>query len=302
MKPMHDRRTRIDRRGQRGSAMTELMLLLFPYAMILLGTFVVSWLALGLQEAQKTAILAGPLQGAQTEEEILEQHFAGMTDQRHSISFSEEVDPELNQNYKDEEPVLPYEDRDDVHAGFVRIENPRVIADMDIVDGEVVITERVVRTPEGAYLRTFGIMSEDRDSDEGREADINDLLGDWLSYSRARAEYSYTHGGVVGQQEATVVGEDPDRDLRGEFAIGRTDEDGVFQPGVEYYAVSRTGQDHGSHQPMIDDVPLDELTTLELVEGQSLDPDALPEPRLDSFGVDDSAALFDIKTRLPDGP
>ena len=44
--------------AERGSAMTELLILIMPYAMIFIGTMVLTSLALGRQESQKASMLA----------------------------------------------------------------------------------------------------------------------------------------------------------------------------------------------------------------------------------------------------
>jgi hypothetical protein len=283
------------RRRQAGSALTEFLICLFPYAMILTGVIVLGQLGLGTQEAQKAAILAGPLPEEQSEEAIREYAFGAMeeTDSRHEFGFRETVNPELSQSYENEEPVLPYTGRDDVHAGFVRIENPRAVARVDVNDeGEVVVETEIRRSAVGSYLQGFRIMSTDRGSTDGHEDDIRRLLGDWLTYSRATATYAYAFGGGALPQE----GESED-DLRGRFAIrGLTGEEGIV-----YYGTARTGQDHGSHQPHRDDVSLDELSDLTDRDeiGGTIDPAAMPAPPLDSLGGG-AQEFFDIKHRFPD--
>ncbi len=290
--------------GQRGNALVELLLVIFPYAMIFLGVTILGQLALGRLEAQKAAVYAGPTSGEQTEADIRDRYFLGMQDERHAIDFSEEENVALAQSYEDEEPILPFDSRDDIHAGFVRIENPRVVSEITVEDGEVVTTERVQRTRMGGYLNDFGIMSSEQATSEGREGDMATLLGDWLTYSRARVRYGYTYGGPSLPGEEAGTG----RDLRQEFVLRGLD----GEEGIVYYSATRTGQDHGSHQPHVDYVPLDELALLDLVEVTDesggvvdvsvLDPASMPPPVLDSFGAAGADALFDIMSGLPDAP
>ena len=298
------RQPRNRRSGQRGNALVELLLVVFPYAMIFLGTTILGQLALGRLEAQKAAVYAGPTPGEQTTDDIRDRYFLGMDDERHDIDFSEEENVALEQSYEDEEPILPFDSRDDIHAGFVRIENPRVVSEITVEDGEIVTTEHVQRTQIGSYLNDFGIMSSEQATSEGREGDMTTLLGDWLTYSRVRVRYGYTYGGPTLPGEETGTG----GDLRQEFVLRGLD----GEEGIVYYSATRTGQDHGSHQPHVDYVPLDELALLDMVEVTDesggvldvsvLDPASMPPPVLDSFGPEGADALFDIMSGLPDAP
>lgn len=311
------------RRGaERGSAMTELAILLLPYGLVAIGTMILGTLALGRQEVQEAVVLTGAIPGVQ-DESFVEQHaLAGMRNPRwREVWFSEEEDPELEQNYENEEPVLPYRntagepERDDIHAGFVRIENPTATAvpvtnDDGTVkvdeDGNPVMELVIRRTGMGEYLLNFGIMSADRTSDEGREGDMAGLLGDWMTYSQARSGYTYAYGGPRAEGLES-------HDLRGEFTLRNA---GAAEgEGVTYYGAARApNAGHGSHYDPSDPVVWDGMDELDPVleveaaaDGTPLgstdhgvpDPEEMPPPVLDRFGTSKANSLHDIRYRLP---
>jgi hypothetical protein len=292
--------------------MVELMLLIFPYAMIFLGVTILGQLALGRLEAQKAAILAGPTPGEQGEDFIRDRAFPGMESDRHTISFEEEEDPDIPQSYANEEPVLPYLDREDIYAGFVRISNPRVVVEVTFEDGEVKEEQHIRNSAMGNYLSEFGIMSEERGSADGREADIANLMGDRLHYSRAEAKFSYRFGGPAlhGEEMASRSPDwNPDRDLRNtEFEVrnAQGEEEAGPDGGVVYYSATRNPSVQGAHAPHGDGVEFDNLLLLDMAAGLPVSLDTLRAnpPVLDGYGADadDDGSVYNIKAGLPDGP
>jgi|GEM_PF-3469719 len=227
------------RRSTRASALTELIILLFPYAMILVGVIVLGELSLGRQEAQKASMLAPQVPGEQTRAGMLAYAFpGGEGDGRRTIEFEEVVDPELDQSYAEEEPVLPYYSPDDIHAGFVRIEHPRAEGTVDLSGGTATVSTRIVTTAEGRYLRDMEIMPD-------RESDLATVLGDWLTFSLANTRFRFAYGGGRLPMETEAP---PGRDLREPFDVGQV-RDGERTEGITYYGAARSGQDHGSHRP-----------------------------------------------------
>lgn len=235
-------------KSQRGSAMTELLILTFPYAMILIGITVLGMFSLGKQEAKKATILASPWPGAQSFDDISGLVFTGMQDNaKMKTSFEEETDFVPEQYYADQEPVLPYRDssesgeNNDIHAGFVHI-GYTARSSSNVSSGGVSTSESVVQNSTGRYLENFGIMPD-------MEDDIARAMNDWLEYSRAKAEFSYAYGGEAGffEKRAEESSPDPaynqDADIREELVLKDYDGD----EGVKNFNVTRTSEDRGSH-------------------------------------------------------
>ncbi|MHC4870851.1 MAG: hypothetical protein ACYTFY_03305 [Planctomycetota bacterium] len=246
---MDSRLRGIVRNTIRGSAMTELLLLTFPYAMILIGITVLGMLALGKQEARKATLLAAPWPGVQDFDQIQNLVFTGMTsNERMDVSFSEENDYTPEQYYSDQEPVLPYTDsseageENDIHAGFVRIGyTSRSVS--NISAGEVTTEESTVLNSTGQYLENYGISPD-------REDDVAEALNGWIDYSRVTANFSYTYGGEAAHFEERAAEYAPDsgqyeaRNFRDSFVL--RDYDG--EEGLKSFSAAKTDEDRGSHQ------------------------------------------------------
>ncbi|MFH0911478.1 MAG: hypothetical protein V1918_08260 [Planctomycetota bacterium] len=287
------------RRRERGSALTELAILLFPYAMLLLGVILLGELSLGRQESQKASFFATALPGVQSRETMLEYTFPGRAgNARNQIDFTEVQDPDLDQSYSEEEPVLPYLSPQDIHAGFIRIENPRQENTLRTDDGTVSLQTQTVTTFEGYYLRNMGILPD-------READIARLLGAWATYSAARTQYGFTYGGRA------LRGEEGDeaRNPRATFTLKQT-RDETLQEGLEYYGAARSEPTLGTHRPGPwqrfgePDMQFGALRGLDLVDvpgaggGVALDPESMPASSLDGFSLSYLDAMWDVMNTL----
>ncbi len=234
----------------RGSALTELLILTFPYAMILIGISVLGMISLGKQETIKASMLATPWPDRQSKSDINALTFIGMdTNPKIKIDFDEETDFTPEQRYADQEPILPYTDsndsgaKNDIHAGFVRI-GTNARSSTTIKGGEVTVNTTVEKNGIGNYLENFSIMPD-------REDDIAAAMNGWIDYSKATAKFSYTYGGKKQYYEKLAAGSDiapnqsahREKDPRKEFVL--RDHDG--NEGIKSYSASRTDKTRGTH-------------------------------------------------------
>jgi hypothetical protein len=303
--------TRRARRLCRGSAMTELVILIFPYAMIFIGVTVLGSLVLGKMQAQKASILAAAVPEEQDFEYVDDHAYLrhienGGTVGTAEVEFAEEVGYSPPQDYATEEPVLPYESGQDLHAGFINL-SYSAHASGSISGGRPTTNESGAQMNSiGQYLTDYGIMPD-------REEDLASVLGDWVTYSRARTEYRYAYGGSRLPRESVPDG----GDLRGEFVLEQGGEE-----GIAYFSASRqvdplTGLPitHGTHhdgsvfgEP---EILFEALTGLETApagnESDStavIDLSQLPEPLMDVYGEATCQVLWDpsFQSNLPDYP
>ncbi len=235
--------TGIPMRRQRGSAVTELLLCVFPYALLLLGVILIGQLSIGKQECFKAVGWSGPRPDEQDlEGDVDEYFFFGPG----TATFGEVLPYEPEVSQETEEPVLPYA-REDIEAAVSR-ESVHVSHTTRIEDGEVVVDVTVNATNAGKALLEAGLI-EDLDGILGRRTldpddlkdlslsfpineercqEVSDTLTSWLAYSRSHAGFSYGLGGQPLAFERTHGDADSltrAESFRDDFEMGGEDDD-----------------------------------------------------------------------------
>lgn len=238
-----------------GVAITEVLLLFFPYTMCLIGLLILGHLALGKQECQKLSILAAPLPGDQDTEASFQETFGFLGWHMDSfmstnstflegssgvVAFQENASFVPDATRANDEPVLPYGGgANDISAGFIRLAYFPT-TETRVVNGVPVTTTTVATTESGAFLLRYRIMAGE--GTDGREADIETLLGDWLRFSEARTQYGFAFGGeAMAAEDSTSQA----NEFRGRHTLQRkkpgitSDAPEELDDGFAYYSASR---------------------------------------------------------------
>ena len=259
------RYSRTRRARQRGSAITELVLLIFPYAMCVVGVIVLGHLAIGKQESQKLAFLAAPLPGDQSADSDFMRTFAFagwnignpgsanatfMRGVNGVAAFRENTAFVPDATRANDEPVLPYT-AEDIDAAFIRL-SYTVTNNNTVSGGSVQSSVTRQTTATGQFLETYDIMSNG--AANGIEGDAAGILGEWLDFSQAQTEYGFSFGGKDGGEVAFESAESGGlrHDLyelhRLKPGIDR-DSEPEKEKGYAYYAASRNVEFwHGTAQ------------------------------------------------------
>ncbi|MBN2712340.1 MAG: hypothetical protein JXR97_07940 [Planctomycetes bacterium] len=193
--------------------MTELLICIVPYCMVMLGVILIGHLALGKQEGYKAMAWAAPTPEEQTLDEVNSKFYYG-TGGKHEFSdqiFLTENDMPIVVDDKTEEPVLPY-DMNDIYTAVITA-SVKTTARVTLENGVPQVNVNVRTTEAGKEMDAAGILdmsdaniSTTVDPDEVSEVsaevgttartneictEVADLLGDWLLVSRAEAKYHY---------------------------------------------------------------------------------------------------------------
>ncbi len=289
---------------QRGSAMTELMICMLPYTMLILGVILIGHLGLGKQEVYKAVAWTSPRPDVQTEAEVEDFFFLGLGGQS-TPSFNEEIfetEDEMSRyivaSQSEDEPVLPYDSEDVATAATVGAIN--VVHSIEIEDGQLKPSIHVNATRAGKEMQRAGLIDmrdvtgtierepgqlSDIDLafsvDPTLSEDVATALGSWLRYSRSEAGYEYqltTGDHFYGEEEDS----DQDR-FREAYQLSAPEDD---PDRYAEYATSFNPLGHrGSHYK--DDVDMAAFHSLNPADdGSVIAPDELVQPVMENQTTD----------------
>lgn len=286
--------------------MTEMLICLFPYAMIVLGVLLIGHLGLGRQEVHKAVAWASAKPGEQTGNDVMKHFYKGTKSTEAQIGFSEasfeteaEMDPYITVSEETEEPVLPY-DQQDVKAA---VTNAAIRAGVTIgigSGGTPEVTVNVNVTREGREMADAGLVDVDGVAqqitggpgemgdieidfpvDDAMSDDIAAALGGWLRYSRSESSYEYQLDTGEGFREEvayeTESGGTGRTELRKAWRLEAPEDD---PDALAFYASSKNEDgDRGNHYD--ESVDMAAFQDLHPVEGQVITPDQNEEPSMD---------------------
>lgn len=306
---------------QRGSAMTELMICLFPYAMIVLGVILIGHLALGRQEVNKAVAWAATKPLEQSRSDVSRHFYKGVGVTEEEFEFRDEafategeLEAYLPVDDARDEPILPYSGTD-VEAAVTR-SAIRVRASVSIgTSGRPEVNVGINVTREGREMAQAGLVDvqgvdqnigigagEMGDIninfpvDQAMSQDIADALGSWMTYSRAEGGYEYSlEAGGEGFREEMVIeqetGSTDRQELRKTWRLEPpednpdTAEDESDPDALAFYAASKNEEGaRGAHHN--DSVDMEAFTDLTPVDGNLLSPDNPPRPSMDQNDAD----------------
>lgn len=222
--------------------MTELLICILPYSLIILGATTVTYLLIGQQEVLKTIAWASPKPDKQTEDDVTARFFVGTPG---TLSFAEDNEYEPEVSDTKQEPVLPYSQKDIAAAisrGSVRVVHKTSLD----ATGNVSIDVNISTTKGGGELQKLGIidagnlesekdvnpeeiedMSFDFDIDEDITGEMAETLASWLTYSKSEMTYKYQLG-VQGRLPLESEGDDADA-FRKEHILGEGQPEFAFE-------------------------------------------------------------------------
>jgi hypothetical protein len=162
------------RRGDRGSSVTEFVLLLPVYAALLFGVILLGDATLVKQEIHQVSALYAVKTGVQTTDDVRGGHFGMFGDDGTVTFFSDDVDP--GDVYADA----------DIEDALVRLGTGEFFVHYEITpDGLKPVTTGGEKTWQGKYVEQNNL-----DDPENLRL-IADVLNGWLSRNASRVDYNY---------------------------------------------------------------------------------------------------------------
>jgi hypothetical protein len=272
---------------RRGNAMTELLICLFPYTIMLLGVVLLTEICMGKQEMLKSVAWTSPKPAEQTGDEVASRFFVrenGTGKLTETIPYTPDAEKTT------EEPVLPYEG-DDITAAITRsavnishtsrVEDGKLVVDVDVNatrEGNEMIASGIVNIPDdllsGITIDPDADVKMDFDVDEELAGNIAEILGDWVGYSASNAEFSYQ------LKQGLMAGETDDegaQQFRQEFVLG-----GDIQPEFTFYCATPNNEGfHGYH--CSDSVDMSDFSAKTVVADDSTTVDPVSQELCDTI-------------------